>query len=168
MLCCVSPRAGHVLRKMEPLLKFGFKANSHLCEIKTGQNQAGVALKIPWAAARVGSTPPLLVLAGNEVQTQNDWRLYLDEIRAGLHRARPVVTPLRYRYVPDQQVRGQVTGSQGVVRRLQERETRDAASAALLLADHQPVGVETPARIQVEVEHWVQREGGGGCEGGWE
>lgn len=53
-----------------------------------------------------------------------------------------------------------MTGSEGVVSRLQERETRDAAGATLLLTDHQPVGMETPARIQVEVEHWAQREGG--------
>lgn len=58
-----------------------------------------------------------------------------------------------------------MTGSEGVVSGLQERETRDAASATLLLTDHQPVGMETPARIQVEVEHWVQREAESGCEG---
>lgn len=58
-----------------------------------------------------------------------------------------------------------MTGSEGVVSSLQERETRDAASATLLLTDHQPVGMETPARIQVEVEHWVQRGGGGGRVG---
>lgn len=51
-----------------------------------------------------------------------------------------------------------------MVSSLQERETRDAASTTLLLTDHQPVGMETPARIQVEVEHWVKRERESGCE----
>lgn len=74
------------------------------------------------------------------------------------------MAPLCYRYIPDQEVRGQVTGSEGTVSSLQERETRDAASTALLLADHQPVGMETPARIQVEVEHWAEKESESGCE----
>lgn len=39
---------------------------------------------------------------------------------------------------------------------LQQRETRDAAGTALLLTDHQPVGMETPAGVQVEVEHWEE------------
>ena len=64
------------------------------------------------------------------------------------------MTSLRNSYIPDQEVRSQVAGSKGVVSGLQERETRDAASAALLFTDHQPVGMETPARVQVEVEHW--------------
>lgn len=46
-----------------------------------------------------------------------------------------------------------MTGSEGVVSGLQQREPRDAASTALLFTDHQPVGMETPARVQVEVEH---------------
>lgn len=46
-----------------------------------------------------------------------------------------------------------MTGSEGMVSSLQEREAGDAASTTLLLTDHQPVGMETPARVQVEVEH---------------
>lgn len=64
------------------------------------------------------------------------------------------MAPLCYRHIPYQEIGGQVAGREGVVSSLQERETRDAAGAALLLADHQPVGVETPARIQVEVQHF--------------
>lgn len=75
------------------------------------------------------------------------------------------MAPLCYRYIPYQEVRGQVAGSEGMVSSLQERETRDAASTTLLLTDHQPVGMETPARIQVEVEHWIKRERESGvCE----
>lgn len=47
-----------------------------------------------------------------------------------------------------------MTGSEGVVSGLHQGQTWDAASTALLFADHQPVGMETPARVQVEVEHW--------------
>lgn len=57
-------------------------------------------------------------------------------------------------YIPHQEVRGQVTGSESVVSGLQQRETGDASSSALLFVDHQPVGMETPARVQVEVKHW--------------
>lgn len=57
-------------------------------------------------------------------------------------------------YVPDEEVRGQVAGSEGVVSGLQQRETGDAASTALLFTDHQPVSMETPARVQVEIEHF--------------
>lgn len=39
---------------------------------------------------------------------------------------------------------------------LQQRETGDAAGAALLFVDHQPVGMETPAGVQVEVKHWEE------------
>lgn len=46
-----------------------------------------------------------------------------------------------------------MTGGEGVVGGLQQRKAGDAAGAALLLADHQPVGVETPARIQVKVQN---------------
>lgn len=46
-----------------------------------------------------------------------------------------------------------MTGSEGMVSSLQQREPRDAASTTLLFTDHQPVGMETPARVQVEVEH---------------
>lgn len=74
------------------------------------------------------------------------------------------MAPLCYRDIPDQQVRGEVAGSEGMVSSLQERETWDAASPTLLLTDHQPVGMETPAGIQVEVEHWVKRERESGCE----
>lgn len=63
------------------------------------------------------------------------------------------MAPLRYGDIPYQEVRGQVTGSEGMVSSLQEREAGDAASTTLLLTDHQPVGMETPARVQVEVEH---------------
>lgn len=51
-----------------------------------------------------------------------------------------------------------MTGSEGVVSGLQQRETRDAASTALLFTDHEPVGMETPARVKVEVEHWEETE----------
>lgn len=57
-----------------------------------------------------------------------------------------------------------MAGSEGMVSSLQEREAGDAARTALLLTDHQPIGMETPARIQVEVEHWVKRERESGCE----
>lgn len=53
-----------------------------------------------------------------------------------------------------------MTGSEGVVSGLQQRETRDAASTALLFTDHQPVSMEAPARVQVEVEHWEEKGGG--------
>lgn len=51
-----------------------------------------------------------------------------------------------------------MTGSEGMVGSLQQREARDTASTALLFTDHQSVGMETPAGVQVEVEHW--EEGG--------
>lgn len=63
-----------------------------------------------------------------------------------------------------------MTGSEGVVSGLHQGQTRDAASTALLFTDHQAVGMETPARVQVEVEHWEdtrredaaeKRKGGG-------
>lgn len=47
-----------------------------------------------------------------------------------------------------------MTGSEGVVGGLQQRETGDAASPPLFFTDHQAVSMETPARVQVEVEHW--------------
>lgn len=49
-----------------------------------------------------------------------------------------------------------MTRSEGVVSGLQQRETGHAASTPLLFTDHQPVGMETPARVQVEVEHWEE------------
>lgn len=67
-----------------------------------------------------------------------------------------------------------MTGSEGVVGGLQQRETGDAASPPLFFTDHQAVSMETPARVQVEVEHWrwggetrregtaEKKEGGGG------
>lgn len=57
-----------------------------------------------------------------------------------------------------------MAGSEGMISSLQERETWDAARTTLLLTDHQPVSMETPARIQVEVEHWIERERGSGRE----
>lgn len=59
-------------------------------------------------------------------------------------------------YIPYKEVRSQVTGSEGVVSGLQQRETGDTAGTALLFADHQPVGMETPARVQVEVKYWEE------------
>lgn len=56
-------------------------------------------------------------------------------------------------HISHQEVRGQVAGGEGVVGGLQQREAGHAAGAALLLADHQPVGVETPARVQVKVQN---------------
>lgn len=41
-----------------------------------------------------------------------------------------------------------------MVSSLQQRKTGDAASTSLLFADHQPVRMETPAGVQVEVEHF--------------
>lgn len=67
------------------------------------------------------------------------------------------MSPLCDGYVPHQEVRGQVTGSERMVSSLQQGETGDAAGAALLLVDHKPVGVETPARVQVEVQHWQEK-----------
>lgn len=68
-------------------------------------------------------------------------------------------------YISDQEVGSQVTGSEGVVGGLQQREAGDAAGAALLFADHQAVSVETPTRIQIEVKNWkgseLGREGTG-------
>lgn len=67
-----------------------------------------------------------------------------------------------------------MTGSEGVVGGLHQRETGDAASPPLFFTDHQAVSMETPARVQVEVEHWrwggetrregtaEKKEGGGG------
>lgn len=81
---------------------------------------------------------------------------YLDEVRSRLHRACPVMSPLCNSYIPHQEVRGQVTGSKGMVSGLQQRETGDASGAALLFVDHQPVGMETPAGVQVEVKHWEE------------
>lgn len=69
------------------------------------------------------------------------------------------MSPLRDGHVPHQEVRGQVTGSERVVGGLQQGQTGDAAGAALLFIDHQPVGVETPAGVQVEVQHWGRRAG---------
>lgn len=72
------------------------------------------------------------------------------------------MSPLCNSYISHQEVRGQVTGSEGMVSSLQQRETGDAASTPLLFADHQPVRMETPARVQVEVEHFggVDKERG--------
>lgn len=56
-----------------------------------------------------------------------------------------------------------------MVSSLQKRETGDAASTALLFTDHQPVCMETPTRVQVEVEHCRDRRESkerGGREGG--
>lgn len=53
-----------------------------------------------------------------------------------------------------------MTRSEGVVGGLQQREAGDAPSTALLFADHQPVGMEAPAGVQVEVEHWAETGGG--------
>lgn len=62
--------------------------------------------------------------------------------------------PLGNGYISHQKVWGQVTGSEGMVSGLQQREPGDIAGTALLFADHQPVRMETPAGVQVEVEHW--------------
>ena len=79
------------------------------------------------------------------------FRPCLDQVRPWLHGACPVVSALRDGHVPHQQVGGQVTGSEGQVGSLQEGESGNTAGTALLLTDDKPVGMETPAGVQVEV-----------------
>ena len=79
---------------------------------------------------------------------------YLHQVWPRLYWACPVVSSLCNSHISHQEVRGQVTGSESVVGGLQQRETGDAASPPLFFTDHQAVGMETPARVQVEVEYW--------------
>lgn len=78
---------------------------------------------------------------------------YLNQVRAGLYRACPIVSALRYGHVTHQQVCGQVTGSERPVGGLQQGQTGHTAGTALLLTHHQSVRVQTPARVQVKIQH---------------
>ncbi|KAG9355326.1 hypothetical protein JZ751_000164 [Albula glossodonta] len=92
-----------------------------------------------------------------DLKTTRKWKsvesLFDAPVGPGLHGACPVVAALGDGHIAHQQVTGEVAGSEGTVGGLQEGQARNAAGTALLPAHHQPICMQAPAPVQVEIQH---------------
>lgn len=86
---------------------------------------------------------------------------HLYQVGTRLHRACPEVSALSHSQVCHQQVRRQVAGSECAVSSLQEGEAWHTAGVGLAFTQCQSVGMQTPAWVQGETQHWEDGGGGG-------